>query len=251
MLKEDDLKILSGRERIPQGIIYKDYVITVVLEKISELTYSDTLVFKGGTCIKKIFFEDARFSVDIDFTCLDDVSERIFTDLETVLGNHRVYDVDFDDMKTDERREDSVRYRIKYRDLNEHPNSVKLDLSFRETPILKTKKRKILNPFYEDIPTFKLRTLELKEIMAEKIRAAVTRTAPRDLFDIWYLLKKGVETDLRLVEEKMNIYQENFDKGIFLDKMEDKRVDWVRDLRTLIPDSPEFDMVKDEVSRYI
>ncbi len=69
--------------------------------------------------------------------------------------------------------------------------------------------------------------------------------------DIWYLLKKGVETDLRLVEEKMNIYQENFDKGIFLDKMEDKRVDWVRDLRTLIPDSPEFDMVKDEVSRYI
>ncbi len=45
MLKEDDLKILSGRERIPQGIIYKDYVITVVLEKISELTYSDTLVF--------------------------------------------------------------------------------------------------------------------------------------------------------------------------------------------------------------
>ncbi len=250
-MKEEDLKRLSGRERIPQGIIYKDYVITAVLKKISELTYSDELVFKGGTCIKKIYFQDARFSVDIDFTCLEDISERIFTDLGTVLGNHRVYNVEFDGMKTDERRDDSSRYRIRYRDFNGHPNSVILDLSFRENPLLKTGRREILNPFYEDIPTFNLRTLELKEIMAEKIRAAVTRTALRDLFDIWYLLKNGVVPDMQLVEKKMNIYRENFDRKSFLDKIENYRGHWVRDLRTLIPDSPEFDMVKDEVSRYI
>ena len=55
-MESDDLKSLAGRKKIPQGIIYKDYVITAILEKKSEKSYSNKLISKGGTCLKKISF---------------------------------------------------------------------------------------------------------------------------------------------------------------------------------------------------
>ena len=41
---------------------------------------SKTIVFKGGTVLKKIYFEDYRFSEDLDFTSLnnDITNEQIF-----------------------------------------------------------------------------------------------------------------------------------------------------------------------------
>lgn len=41
---------------------------------------SKTIVFKGGTVLKKIYFEDYRFSEDLDFTLLNNeiTNEQIF-----------------------------------------------------------------------------------------------------------------------------------------------------------------------------
>jgi predicted nucleotidyltransferase component of viral defense system len=32
---------------------------------------TQNFIFKGGTCLKKCYFEDYRFSEDLDFTLLD------------------------------------------------------------------------------------------------------------------------------------------------------------------------------------
>ena len=135
----DHLKRLAGRKNIPQGIIYKDYVITAILEKISEISYFEKLIFKGGTCLKKIYFEETRFSVDLDFTCLeDDVSGKMVSDLKDELEDKTVRSITFDKIKEDGRWEDSVSYKVKYKDLNEHPNSVKIDLSLKGTSDFRT-----------------------------------------------------------------------------------------------------------------
>lgn len=245
----DELKRISGRKKIPQGVIYKDYVITVILEKISKLSYYDSLVFKGGTCIKKIYFQETRFSVDIDFTCINGkVSEMIQNDLKDDLEKKVVKDITFDEIVENGLWEDSVSYKVKYKDLNDHPNSVKVDLSLRESPVLEPEKRDILNPDYTHISDFHLFVFSLKEILAEKIRAVFTREAARDVFDVWFLLKKGVEIDLDLVDKKMSIYENiEFEKDRFIDGIEAKRDDWKRDLRTLLPESPSFDNVKKEI----
>jgi len=49
---------------------------------------SKVLVFKGGTVLKKVYFEDYRFSEDLDFTLLDDTlsNEAIFSDFEEVFN---------------------------------------------------------------------------------------------------------------------------------------------------------------------
>lgn len=245
----DDLKRLAGRKKIPQGIIYKDYVITVILEKISERQYSDKLIFKGGTCLKKIYFEETRFSVDIDFTCLEDgTPDEMITDLKDELEDNSVRSITFDKIREHGRWGDSVSYKVKYKDLNEHPNSVKIDLSLRELPILQPQIRDILNPDYENIPEFGLYVFPLKEMLAEKIRAVFTRKAARDVFDVWFLLRKGVDLDLRLIEKKMDIYEDmEFKKEDFIYKIEEKRDEWERDLRMLVPESPEFDRVRDHI----
>src|SRR5437773_12195031 len=53
-------------------VIEKDYALSYVLAgmaKQPELSHS--LIFKGGTALKKIFFGDYRFSEDLDFSVID------------------------------------------------------------------------------------------------------------------------------------------------------------------------------------
>ncbi|MCJ7740372.1 nucleotidyl transferase AbiEii/AbiGii toxin family protein, partial [Candidatus Microgenomates bacterium] len=60
----------SSREfGLSPNVIEKDYVLGWILDGISNHSkISDDWVFKGGTCLKKCYFETYRFSEDMDFT---------------------------------------------------------------------------------------------------------------------------------------------------------------------------------------
>ena len=67
--KEEFLKILertSAQTGFPLRMLEKDYFITIILSRINEL--SKELVFKGGTCLSKIYYSYYRLSEDLDFT---------------------------------------------------------------------------------------------------------------------------------------------------------------------------------------
>ena len=52
-------------------IVEKDYVLGWVLMAIQEHPECQgNWIFKGGTCLKKCFFDKYRFSEDLDFTIL-------------------------------------------------------------------------------------------------------------------------------------------------------------------------------------
>src|SRR5579864_2727115 len=66
--RREVLEAASSFSLLP-NIIEKDYVLGWILAGInahSELGQS--WVFKGGTCLKKCYFETYRFSEDLDFT---------------------------------------------------------------------------------------------------------------------------------------------------------------------------------------
>ena len=55
-----------------QMVIEKDYALSYVLAGIaSQPALADTLVFKGGTALKKLYFGSYRFSEDLDFSTID------------------------------------------------------------------------------------------------------------------------------------------------------------------------------------
>ncbi|MDE2790152.1 MAG: nucleotidyl transferase AbiEii/AbiGii toxin family protein [Paracoccaceae bacterium] len=56
---------------LPQ-VVEKDYVLGWVLAGIYRQTaLAESWIFKGGTCLKKCYFETYRFSEDLDFTLTD------------------------------------------------------------------------------------------------------------------------------------------------------------------------------------
>jgi predicted nucleotidyltransferase component of viral defense system len=60
---------LANEFGLEARIVEKDYVLGWVLAGISrDPVMSETWIFKGGTCLKKCFFETYRFSEDLDFT---------------------------------------------------------------------------------------------------------------------------------------------------------------------------------------
>src|SRR5882762_3639343 len=69
--KREILEAASALGLLP-NVVEKDYVLGWVLAGIHahpELT--NYWIFKGGTCLKKCYFETYRFSEDLDFTLLD------------------------------------------------------------------------------------------------------------------------------------------------------------------------------------
>ena len=62
----------ANLKKVPMHVIEKDYALSYVLAGIAkqpELSHS--LIFKGGTALKKIYFGDYRFSEDLDFSVVD------------------------------------------------------------------------------------------------------------------------------------------------------------------------------------
>ena len=69
-------RLQEARKRlgIPWEILERDYVLSWLLAGISQVeALHDTLIFKGGTALKKCFFGDYRFSEDLDFSAMGDV----------------------------------------------------------------------------------------------------------------------------------------------------------------------------------
>lgn len=57
---------------IGEQVIEKDYALSYILAGIAaQPEMSGSMIFKGGTALKKLFFGDYRFSEDLDFSTLD------------------------------------------------------------------------------------------------------------------------------------------------------------------------------------
>jgi predicted nucleotidyltransferase component of viral defense system len=72
-------------QQAPMYVIEKDYALSYVLAGIArESKLSHSLIFKGGTALKKLFFGDYRFSEDLDFSAMDAPKAE---ELETCLND--------------------------------------------------------------------------------------------------------------------------------------------------------------------
>lgn len=74
--KRDILEAASALGLLP-GVVEKDYVLGWLLAGINaHPELSASWVFKGGTCLKKCYFETYRFSEDLDSRCATRLRSR-------------------------------------------------------------------------------------------------------------------------------------------------------------------------------
>lgn len=206
--KGEFIKILertSAQTGFPLRLLEKDYYITVVLSKINKL--SGDLIFKGGTCLSKIYYSYYRLSEDMDFTlklpgnATRTIRSNAMRPIKELMKSFlKEFGMSIEGLERAGHRE-STQY-IFFLDYNSvvlsKKESIKLEIGLRFNPVLSsvTKKvnHKFLHPFTKE-PLFdagSVSCLAAKELVAEKLRAAATREtiAARDFYDLGYLLKE-------------------------------------------------------------
>ncbi len=78
---------------------------------------------------------------------------------------------------------------------------VLIDLNERAKLLTEPKKYQ-LKHFYPNIPQFDFTCLSQKEMIAEKVSAAIGRNKPRDHYDIYQIIKRKLPINMELVRKK-------------------------------------------------
>lgn len=266
------------RTGLPWDIMEKDYLLSWVLAGIGRNeALRNTLVFKGGTALKKCYFGDYRFSEDLDFSAVDQVPR----------GNAL-------EEAVNEACREAVRLLDPYAPVNilcerytekePHPGGqeaftvragfpwhrapharVMVEMSVDEPVIKPPEKRVILHEYGEPLDTPVL-VYSLEEIVAEKLRAVLqhaeklqergwSRSRARDYYDLWRILGASRDTmDLRgfrlFLREKCRVRGVTFEgpEDFFQEEMiSHVERTWEQWLGPLVPDLPAFRTVRKEL----
>ena len=240
-----ELRRLAGKLQVPLGILEKDQAITVALGVLAGLPSAEELVFKGGTCLRFAYFEGYRFSQDLDFTARADVSRSIADAEDRFVAEGERVGVPITAVTYLREGRASRTLRIVFHDFGGHRNSILCQLSHREQVALQTPKRRIHDPYGILGSPREIPTMDLREILAEKVRAIYTRTQARDMYDVGQLVSRGVEPDPSLLDAKLQWADPGlrFDRDTFEARARLVRETWERDLAPLLGSVPRFDDV--------
>jgi len=66
MIPLAEINEMAKRFNVSSDVIEKDYVISWILCCLTKCRLARNFIFYGGTAIKRIYFEDHRYSEDID-----------------------------------------------------------------------------------------------------------------------------------------------------------------------------------------
>jgi predicted nucleotidyltransferase component of viral defense system len=160
-------------------------------------------VFKGGTCLRKCYYETFRFSEDLDFTVINggpeeaDDLHRIFAEVAEWLreesGIELILDVNAFTSRQNRRGKATTQGKIAYRGPNETrgvPPKVKFDLTSDEVLTQRPELRAIGHHYSDHpLPVRGVASYPITELFGEKLRALAERCRPRDLYDVVHLYR--------------------------------------------------------------
>jgi predicted nucleotidyltransferase component of viral defense system len=216
MIRKQDILDRVAEWHLRPEVVEKDYVLGWLLAALG--AHPETAahwVFKGGTCIKKCFAETYRFSEDLDFTLrsgaiYDEEGLRaVVRQVAATAGEASgiVFLVNDIVVRTRQNRrgERTFEARLGYRGPLDNPAQpkVRFDLSRYEAVVLPTERRSIFHPYPDSLPSDAAAVCyAFDEVLAEKTRALIERTRPRDLYDVVLILDDHVGSlDLRRARE--------------------------------------------------
>jgi len=251
MLNYEELKDIARLKRLSLINAEKDYLQDLMLFSLYSYV-SQSFVFKGGTCLYKIYKLE-RFSEDLDFTLtknidINGIINKIIADLSLLGVKGKIKEI------KEYRNEINARLFFIGPLYNGSISSqcfIPLNISKKENILLEPKREKII-PIYKEIGNFYVFAMHEKEILAEKARAILTREKPRDVYDLWFLLKKGAGFDLNLVNKKLKLYDLIFDLDKFVSSIKRKKGLWQTDLKNLIlGELPNFNNIAKDIIQYL
>jgi len=205
MIPTEEINKTSETLGVPLVNVEKDYVMGWMLWALySQSQLSESLVLKGGNCLRKVYFPETRFSDDLDFTALRMPAELEFkqevNSLCQMLKSTASIPFELDQTRVEEKPTPdqdckALDARVYFRGFAGDSSLIlrlKFDISEFETIVFPP----VLNPLlhgYSDASScsVNVRAYTLEEVLAEKLRSWIQRTRARDLFDAVKIIQQS------------------------------------------------------------
>ena len=242
---------VSSRLGLDKGLVERDFLLHQILLDLSDSHFADDFAFKGGSCLIKHYIGYYRFSVDLDFTFLNQqifeglsqkkirrlLSGQIDTIGELFEEISKKRNLNFKCEKGERRYVELgggnkfTTFKLWFPSMIGVESLIKIQINFVEKilfPIKDVKLRSIcpeskelelLYPTYysEYRKPISFKVYDIREILCEKVRAILTRRGfkERDFIDI-YLISKRIGMDFEELEretlEKLKFILELYQK---------------------------------------
>ena len=203
-------RLLEARKRLklPWEVLERDYLLSWILAGIAQTgALKETLVFKGGTALKKCYFGDYRFSEDLDFSAVGSfpMGEAMQSAMQEVCARAvKLIDpyapVEISCERTTERDPHpggqeafTIRARLPWQSTSH--TRIRVEITVDEKVLKACSRRTVLHEYGEPLQA-SIRVYSLEEIVAEKLRAILqhvealkergwSRSRARDYYDLW------------------------------------------------------------------
>ena len=237
MLNREELEKFKSPLGFNIWQVERDYLQHLFLLFLSKRTANE-LVFKGGTALQKTFGLN-RFSIDMDFTLAEELSAELFSYLEKDFQ-----DFGFPAHSKREKKKNLLKIEFivqgpLYRESERTLTVLRIEASLREKILLEPETREVF-PLYPDLQPYLVKTMNLNEMLAEKVRVILTRNKARDVFDLRFMLKKRVPLNEELINKKLAVYNLKYSKTMFMKKVKSVEKNWQNELSQLVLPIPDF-----------
>ena len=172
MIRDIEIKEMAREYGVPETTIEKDYALNWILRALYQQT--ELLALKGGTGLRKVFFNNYRFSEDLDFTMLrsTEISELEKTIKKAVQTAKRDSGINFQDTVLSEENINGYKLDIYFSIFRRggNPLRIKFDITKpeKEIMILPLVKKQVFHPDFDMIFN------EVIDILAGKINTQKT-----------------------------------------------------------------------------
>ena len=273
-------RLQEARQQLgmPWEVLERDYLLSWILAGIDQVpALRDTLIFKGGTALRKCYFGDYRFSEDLDFSGLESMpTSKVMEGLiqavceaaESLLDEYVGVEITWERYTEREphpggQEAFTIRPRLPW---HTRPQTrVMIEATVDERILWPVEKRKIIHKYGEPLEV-SVQGYSLEEVIAEKLRAILqqaerlrqrgwSRSRARDYYDLWRVLGAYRDqldlTDFAsLLSDKCAVRSvaftgpDDFFQGHMLVDVEST---WERSLGALVPELPSCKIVVDEL----
>jgi len=163
-----------------QDLIKQEQFELEILDRLNSQKTLRNLVFVGGTMLRLCFGLN-RFSSDLDFWIGKGIDEKkLYQQLKEYLSQ-------FYTLKDSANKFYTILFEVKSRG---YPRSLKIEIRKKDGKL--TTESAIAYSKYSNLQVL-VKAMSLKEMMRRKIESFIDRKEIRDVFDIEFLLKKGID----------------------------------------------------------
>lgn len=247
MISKEKLIEISRATGLPLYQQEKDYLLKLFL--FYYYKKFGGAIFKGGTCIKYLFGLN-RFSEDLDFNIKN---PKVFQlQVRKTLKEMGFIGIDFE-MKKEELFNEAYTAEMGfqgplYDGRKFTQNKFRVDAGKRIGTLMKPEWNLISSEYPETSKNFLVLSMHEEEILAEKILAMLERKKGRDLFDAWFLVKKGVKFNKKMFQKKAR----QAGKKIRIDfKKIVSEEEYERDMKKLTGKVIPYEQVKREIKAFL